>query len=112
MSVWLASLLGGSMPGELAPRGERTDTLGTRFGVFLAAWRTTEMETKNQNLLVVHVCKTCKEVYRKCSDIGHALTVVCLCVFVRVSKFLNSLSFNSEILKSNSIQFNFAPSFN
>lgn len=33
-----------SMLGELAPGGERTVTLGTLFGVFLAACRTGEKE--------------------------------------------------------------------
>lgn len=35
-----------SMGGGLAPRGERTDTLGRRLGVFFIAWRAVENREK------------------------------------------------------------------
>lgn len=37
-----------SMVGGLAPRGERTDTLDRRLGVFFTAWRAVEHRCKKE----------------------------------------------------------------
>ncbi len=48
-----------SMLEELALGGERTVTLGTLFGVFLAAWRTGKKETKI--FFLSNKCISCKK---------------------------------------------------